>query len=54
MSRGAVLEGAVLRVHRAERADVLVDALAEVLRVPLADPFQLEVVAVPAQGSSAG
>jgi exodeoxyribonuclease V gamma subunit len=40
----------VLRVHRAERADVLVDALAEVLRVPLADPFQLEVVAVPAKG----
>src|ERR687886_496100 len=28
-----------LHLHRAERADVLVDALAEVLAAPLADPF---------------
>jgi exodeoxyribonuclease V gamma subunit len=37
-------------VHRAERADVLADALAEVLLVPLADPFQAEVVAVHSRG----
>ena len=40
----------MLHLHRAERADVLVDALAEVLRTPLADPFTAEVVAVPAKG----
>ena len=28
-----------LHLHRAERADTLGDALADVLRVPLADPF---------------
>ena len=40
----------MLTVHRAERTAVLADALAELLRVPLADPFAAEVVAVPAQG----
>ena len=40
----------MLRLHRAERSDVLVDALADVLRVPLPDPFEAEVVAVPAAG----
>jgi exodeoxyribonuclease V gamma subunit len=40
----------VLHLHRAERADLLVDALGEVLRTPLADPFTPEVVAVPAKG----
>jgi exodeoxyribonuclease V gamma subunit len=40
----------VLHLHRAERADRLADALAEVLRVPPADPFVAEVVAVPAKG----
>jgi len=40
----------VLRLHRAERTDVLAGALAQVLAVPLADPFQPEVVAVPAKG----
>jgi len=40
----------VLHLHRAERADRLADALGEVLRVPLADPFTAEVVAVPARG----
>ena len=39
-----------LRLHRAERTSVLADALADVLRAPLADPFQREVVAVPAKG----
>lgn len=39
-----------LRLHRAERTSVLVDALAGVLSAPLADPFQREVVAVPAKG----
>ena len=40
----------MLLLHRCERADVLVGGLAEVLRVPLADPFTAEVVAVPAKG----
>ncbi|HZG96644.1 MAG TPA: exodeoxyribonuclease V subunit gamma [Nocardioidaceae bacterium] len=39
-----------LHVHRAERADALVDALADVLSRPPADPFASEVVAVPARG----
>lgn len=39
-----------LYVHRAERADRLVHALAEMLAEPLADPFAEEVVAVPARG----
>src|SRR5262245_28517398 len=41
---------AVLIVHRAERADRLVDALAEILREPLVDPFAAEVVCVPTRG----
>ncbi len=40
----------MLHVHRAERADALADALAEVLQVPQADPFAPEVVAVPERG----
>ena len=40
----------VLHVHRAERADALVDALGELLAAPLADPFAPEVVAVPTRG----
>ena len=39
-----------LHLHRAERADRLVDALAEVLAQPLADPFTTEVVCVPTRG----
>ncbi|SEQ68787.1 exodeoxyribonuclease V subunit gamma [Microlunatus flavus] len=39
-----------LHLHRAERADVLVDALGEVLAAPLADPFATEVVCVPTPG----
>jgi exodeoxyribonuclease V gamma subunit len=40
----------VLHLHRAERADRLVAALADVLASPLADPMAAEVVAVPARG----
>jgi exodeoxyribonuclease V gamma subunit len=40
----------VLEIHRAERADGLVDGLATILAEPLADPFAPEVVAVPRRG----
>src|SRR5215210_262670 len=40
----------MLHVHRAERADGLVDALAALLGEPLDDPFAPEVVAVPTRG----
>lgn len=40
----------MLTLHRAERTDVLADALAEVLRTPLPDPMTTEIVAVPARG----
>jgi exodeoxyribonuclease V gamma subunit len=40
----------VLYVHRADRADRLLGALAAVLGEPLADPFVAEVVAVPTRG----
>lgn len=39
-----------LHIHRAERADALVAALAGMLADPLPDPFAAEVVAVPAKG----
>ncbi|MGW1738022.1 exodeoxyribonuclease V subunit gamma [Nocardia sp. NPDC001965] len=39
-----------LHIHRAERADTLVAALAGILADPLPDPFAAEVVAVPAKG----
>src|SRR3954467_14527616 len=39
-----------LHLHRAERADVLVDALADLLAAPLADPLATEVVCVPTPG----
>ncbi|GAA1998943.1 exodeoxyribonuclease V subunit gamma [Nakamurella flavida] len=39
-----------LFVHRAVRADALVSGLADLLAVPLPDPFAQEVVAVPARG----
>ncbi|MGW5381606.1 exodeoxyribonuclease V subunit gamma [Nocardia sp. NPDC003963] len=39
-----------LHIHRAERADTLVTALAGILADPLPDPFAAEVVAVPAKG----
>src|SRR4051812_27247619 len=40
----------MLHIHRAERTDGLVDALAGVISAPLADPLQPEVVAVPTRG----
>ena len=40
----------MLLIHRAERADALVLALADVLRAPAADPFASEIVAVPSRG----
>jgi len=40
----------VLHLHRAERADGLVDALRALLVEPLPDPFAPEVVAVPTRG----
>jgi exodeoxyribonuclease V gamma subunit len=40
----------MLHVHRAERADALVDALGALLADPQADPFAREVVAVPTRG----
>ncbi len=40
----------MLSVHRAERADALVDALGELLAAPPDDPFAAEVVAVPTRG----
>jgi exodeoxyribonuclease V gamma subunit len=40
----------VLHVHRAERADLLADGLAQTLLTPLTDPFASEVVAVPTRG----
>ncbi|MFR9750086.1 exodeoxyribonuclease V subunit gamma [Nocardia sp. 004] len=39
-----------LHIHRAERADVLAEALAGMLATPLEDPFAVEVVAVQAKG----
>ncbi|MDJ0396085.1 exodeoxyribonuclease V subunit gamma [Rhodococcus sp. G-MC3] len=40
----------VLRIHRGASASSLASALADVLAVPLADPFTAEVVSVPARG----
>ena len=39
-----------LLTHRADTTDVLADGLAELVSVPLADPFAEEVVVVPARG----
>jgi exodeoxyribonuclease V gamma subunit len=40
----------VLHVHRAERADALVAALADLLAAPPDDPFAPELIAVPTRG----
>jgi exodeoxyribonuclease V gamma subunit len=40
----------VLHIHRAERADGLVEALRTLLSDPLPDPFAPEIVAVPTRG----
>ena len=39
-----------LILHRAPRADLLVEGLADLLRTPLPDPFAQELVLVPAKG----
>jgi len=49
VTRG-ILQGVVLRIHRAERTDLLADGLGDLLRTPLEDPFAEEVVVVPARG----
>ncbi len=40
----------MLTLHRAERTDILADALGELLTAPLDDPFARDIVAVPARG----
>ncbi|GAA2588759.1 exodeoxyribonuclease V subunit gamma [Winogradskya consettensis] len=40
----------MLRLHRAERADHLAEALAALLRTPLPDPFAPEIISVPSRG----
>ena len=40
----------MLHVHRAERADGLVDGLCGLLSTPLEDPFATEIVSVPTRG----
>ncbi len=40
----------MLHIHRAQRADVLADALAAILLEPAGDPFASEVVSVPTRG----
>ena len=40
----------MLHIHRAERADGLVEALAELLADPLPDPFEPDVISVPTRG----
>jgi exodeoxyribonuclease V gamma subunit len=39
-----------LRIHRAERTDLLADGLGDLLASPLEDPFAEELVVVPARG----
>jgi exodeoxyribonuclease V gamma subunit len=39
-----------LHLHRSNRSELLVDALADVLRQPVADPFAAEVIAVQSKG----
>ncbi|MDQ1741463.1 MAG: exodeoxyribonuclease gamma subunit, partial [Pseudonocardiales bacterium] len=40
----------MLHIHRAERADALIEALGRLLAEPLADPFAPDVIAVPTRG----
>ncbi|HEX8769805.1 MAG TPA: exodeoxyribonuclease V subunit gamma, partial [Acidimicrobiales bacterium] len=40
----------MLHIHRAERADVLITALADVVSFPLDDPLATEIVSVPTRG----
>ena len=45
-----MLHRVTVRIHRAERTDLLADGLGELLGTPLDDPFAQEVVVVPARG----
>ncbi|HJR40260.1 MAG TPA: exodeoxyribonuclease V subunit gamma [Nocardioidaceae bacterium] len=45
-----MLRRVTLRIHRAERTDLLADGLGDLLATPLEDPFAEEVVVVPARG----
>jgi exodeoxyribonuclease V gamma subunit len=45
-----MLHSVTLRIHRAERTDLLADDLGDLLATPLDDPFAEEVVVVPARG----
>jgi len=45
-----ILLGVTLRIHRAERTDLLADDLGDLLASPLDDPFAEELVVVPARG----
>jgi exodeoxyribonuclease V gamma subunit len=40
----------MLHIHRAERADALIEALGRLLAEPLADPFAPDVISVPTRG----
>ena len=50
LPQGVSWRGAVLVIHRAERADRLVDALGALLAEPPDDPFAPDVIAVPTRG----
>lgn len=45
-----MLRHVTLHLHRATRTDLLADGLADLLGIPLPDPFAEEVVVVPAKG----
>ncbi len=45
-----ILQTVTLRIHRAERTDLLADGLGDLLATPLDDPFAEELVVVPARG----
>ena len=40
----------VVQIHRSDSPDLLVDALCDVIEVPLDDPFATEIIAVPTRG----
>ena len=51
-SPGLPLSSMALRVHRAERTDLLADGLGALLATPQPDPFAEELVVVPARGGT--
>jgi exodeoxyribonuclease V gamma subunit len=48
--RRDILQTVTLRIHRADRTDLLADGLADLLATPLDDPVAEELVVVPARG----